>query len=138
MTFRKNLLKFGNALFRVTNIKMKLSLLSLSSLRATASNPTAYKIQKEQLGLMIRDAESSLAQDRQAGAYPFEQRGYLAEILFTRARLAQEYTAITHETPMGSIDDLYQEALKEAKENNPFFVTVIQKDYDYYRNKQAK
>lgn len=131
-TFRINLLQFGNSLYRVTNIKMKLTLLAMNRLRKSQNSPTAFDIQHQEVKLLMQEAESSLILDRQAQAYPFGQRGYLAETLLTKATVAQEYAALTKQTPWGAVTDLYEQALQEAREYSPTFVSKIQTSYNQY------
>ena len=140
LALRENLLQYGDALARMTNLKMKLALLSTMRLRALAALPASTERDQRmtELRQMISDqmseADDSLVLDR-AGDGPFHNMSYLPEPLYSKAQAAEAYEQALSEAPFGSVKTLYEEALASARLHFPAIVPYIERSLTSYQGR---
>ncbi|MBP7060736.1 MAG: hypothetical protein KBA91_02040 [Candidatus Moranbacteria bacterium] len=144
LAFREHLLTYGNSLYRMTDIKMKIALIHAQRLQTVTRKGPEEKdggilrdqLQKQVLSDMA-EAQLSLKQDL-LGHGPFGQPSYLPEPLYNKALVADVYFRTTGETPLGGVSSLYQTALDEAERSFPPIKPIIEKSFDNYRASTQK
>lgn len=147
MAFRGNLLRFGDSLYRMTEIKMKLAHLQamrLGRLKGAAprsegairENTIRQADAEKRVRDIMAEALASLEKDR-AGQGPFGSPGYLVGPLYYRALTADQFLRATGEMPFGRVESLYQEALQAAEVYLPNMKPFIDLAYTDYLNSQS-
>ncbi len=147
--WRTNFLNFGDTLYPVTNIRVKIALLETEELLAlqkkssSTHSEQAKQLKKEQVEgqkkiilYQMNQAEDILKQDY-AGNAPFKNPAYIVEPLLNKAIVAEKYFQATKEVPFGEIDTLYQGALAESKKLNPLMTSSIEQHYNTYIAKKS-
>lgn len=134
--FRKNLLNYGNNIYRLTNIKMKLTLLSAQELqrmnkKKSSESLASFDQKKSDTLILMQDADASLKKDL-SGEAPFKNPSYTVEPIYIKAIAADTYYRVTKELPWGEIDALYQDALS-ASSVFPELRPYIEKTYAGYQ-----